>query len=121
MRVLITGANGQLGGALQRTAPGWADINAIDVDDVDLTDHAMLTARLAVEAPDVIVNAANDANCDNGQFCDGAETCNAITDCQAGTPPATGDGVGCTDDSCDEILDVIVSSKGIEAATRASN
>ena len=58
MRVLITGANGQLGGALQRTAPGWADVNAIDVDDVDLTDHAMLRARLAVEAPEVILNAA---------------------------------------------------------------
>ena len=58
MRVLITGANGQLGGALQRTAPGWADINAIDVEDVDLTDAAMLTARLVVEAPDVIINAA---------------------------------------------------------------
>lgn len=58
MRVLITGANGQLGGALQRTAPAWADINAIDVEDVDLTDHAMLTARLVVEAPDVIINAA---------------------------------------------------------------
>jgi dTDP-4-dehydrorhamnose reductase len=58
MRVLITGANGQLGGALQRTAPTWADINAIDVEDVDLTDSAMLTARLVVEAPDVIINAA---------------------------------------------------------------
>ena len=58
MRVLITGANGQLGGALQRTAPAWADWNAIDVEDVDLTDSAMLTARLVVEAPDVIVNAA---------------------------------------------------------------
>jgi dTDP-4-dehydrorhamnose reductase len=58
MRVLITGANGQLGGALQRMAPGWADINAIDVEDVDLTDAAMLTARLVVEAPDVIINAA---------------------------------------------------------------
>jgi dTDP-4-dehydrorhamnose reductase len=58
MRILITGANGQLGGALQRTAPAWADINAIDVDDVDLTDAAMLTARLVVEAPDVIINAA---------------------------------------------------------------
>jgi dTDP-4-dehydrorhamnose reductase len=58
MRVLITGANGQLGGALQRTAPAWADWNAIDVEDVDLTDHAMLTARLVVEAPDVIINAA---------------------------------------------------------------
>lgn len=58
MRVLITGANGQLGGALQRTAPENVEINAIDVEDVDLTDHAMLRARLAVEAPDLIINAA---------------------------------------------------------------
>lgn len=58
MRVLITGASGQLGGALQRTAPDWADVNGIDVEDVDLTDALMLTARLAVEAPEVIINAA---------------------------------------------------------------
>ena len=58
MRVLITGAGGQLGGALQRLAPAWAEINAIDVDDCDLTDVPMLTARLTVEAPDVILNAA---------------------------------------------------------------
>ncbi len=58
MRVLITGANGQLGGALQRLAPAWAEINAIDVEDVDLTDSGMLTARLVVEAPDLIINAA---------------------------------------------------------------
>jgi dTDP-4-dehydrorhamnose reductase len=58
MRVLITGANGQLGGALQRLAPSWAEINAIDVDDCDLTDVPMLRARLTVEAPDVIINAA---------------------------------------------------------------
>lgn len=58
MKVLITGANGQLGGALQRLAPAWAEVNAIDVDDCDLTDVPMLTARLTVEAPDVILNAA---------------------------------------------------------------
>ncbi|MFN3864122.1 MAG: dTDP-4-dehydrorhamnose reductase [Erythrobacter sp.] len=58
MRVLITGAGGQLGGALQRLAPSWAEINAIDVEDVDFTDLPMLTARLTVEAPDVIINAA---------------------------------------------------------------
>ena len=58
MRVLITGANGQLGGALQRTAPAWAEVSAIDVADCDLTDHAMLTARLVVEAPELILNAA---------------------------------------------------------------
>ncbi|KPP94407.1 MAG: dTDP-4-dehydrorhamnose reductase [Erythrobacter sp.] len=58
MKVLVTGAGGQLGGALQRCAPDFADLNAIDVDDVDLTDAAMLRARLAVEAPDLILNAA---------------------------------------------------------------
>ncbi|MFM7376570.1 MAG: dTDP-4-dehydrorhamnose reductase [Erythrobacter sp.] len=58
MRVLIIGANGQLGGALQRTAPAWADVNAIDIEDVDLTDAPMLTARLVVEAPELILNAA---------------------------------------------------------------
>ncbi len=58
MKVLITGAGGQLGGALQRHAPAFADINAIDVEDLDLTDATMLRARLAVEAPEVIINAA---------------------------------------------------------------
>ena len=58
MKVLITGAGGQLGGALQRLAPPYADLNAIDVDDVDLTDAGMLRARLSAEAPDVLINAA---------------------------------------------------------------
>ena len=58
MKVLITGANGQLGGALQRTAPVHVDLNAIDVDDVDFAEDAMLRARLVVEAPDVLINAA---------------------------------------------------------------
>ena len=58
MRVLITGAGGQLGQALQTTAPDGVELSAIDVDDVDLTDEAMLTARLAVEAPELLINAA---------------------------------------------------------------
>lgn len=58
MRVLITGASGQLGGALQRLAPAWAEINAIDADDCDFSEVSMLRARLIVEAPDVILNAA---------------------------------------------------------------
>jgi dTDP-4-dehydrorhamnose reductase len=58
MRVLITGAGGQLGGALQRLAPAWAEISAIDVADCDLTDVPMLRARLTVEAPELILNAA---------------------------------------------------------------
>lgn len=58
MKVLITGSGGQLGGALQRTAPGHAQISAIDVADVDLTDGASLRARISAEAPDLILNAA---------------------------------------------------------------
>jgi dTDP-4-dehydrorhamnose reductase len=58
MNVLITGASGQLGGALLRTAPSYAALNALDIDDVDFVDSGMLRARLVVEAPDVIINAA---------------------------------------------------------------
>ncbi|MEM7701090.1 MAG: dTDP-4-dehydrorhamnose reductase [Pseudomonadota bacterium] len=76
MRVLITGANGQLGGALQRTAPKSAEINAIDVEDVDLTDDAMLRARLAVEAPDILINAAAYTAVDKAE--DDEETAQAI-------------------------------------------
>ena len=38
------------------------------------------------EVNDVIVNAVNDANCDNNLFCDGSETCHATLDCQDGAP-----------------------------------
>ncbi|MEE4200903.1 dTDP-4-dehydrorhamnose reductase [Erythrobacter sp.] len=58
MRALITGAGGQLGRALLATAPASADLTAIGHADVDLADNAMLRARLAVEAPDIILNAA---------------------------------------------------------------
>jgi hypothetical protein len=62
------------------------------------------------EAADACVNTPNDANCDDGEFCNGAETCDALLDCQAGTPPDVDDGVGCTDDSCDEVNDVVVNT-----------
>ena len=78
MKVLITGAGGQLGGALQRTAPDNVDFNAIDVDDVDFTDEAMLRARLAVEAPDVLINAAAYTAVDKAE--EDEETAKAIND-----------------------------------------
>ncbi|NQZ96649.1 MAG: hypothetical protein HRU01_09075 [Myxococcales bacterium] len=62
------------------------------------------------EGSDVVVNAPNAASCDNGMFCDGSESCDATLDCQAGTPVVIDDGVGCTDDSCDEGADVVVNS-----------
>lgn len=58
MRVLITGAKGQLGGALQRCAPSEAVITAIDVAECDLTDAAAVRDVLRRAAPDLILNAA---------------------------------------------------------------
>jgi dTDP-4-dehydrorhamnose reductase len=58
MKVLITGAGGQLGSALLRTAPAHADLNSIDIEDVDFIEVEMLRARLVVEAPEIIINAA---------------------------------------------------------------
>ena len=44
------------------------------------------------------------------QFCDGSETCDAPTTARPGTPVDVDDGVGCTDDSCDEANDVVVNA-----------
>ncbi|MBW2506965.1 MAG: hypothetical protein JRD19_07870, partial [Deltaproteobacteria bacterium] len=51
-----------------------------------------------------------DADCDDGKFFNGLETCDANGSCQAGTPVVCDDGVGCTDDICDEGSDSCVSS-----------
>ncbi|MEO5706814.1 MAG: dTDP-4-dehydrorhamnose reductase [Alteraurantiacibacter sp.] len=58
MKVLITGAAGQLGRALQATAPAKYTITAIDVAELDLCDSAAVAARLADERPDLVINAA---------------------------------------------------------------
>jgi hypothetical protein len=75
---------------------------AVAVDDgVGCTDDS------CDEVGNVVVNAVNNASCDNGQFCDGSETCDAINDCQAGTPVVLDDSVACTVDACDEVGDVL--------------
>jgi hypothetical protein len=72
-----------------------------------LDDGVMCTVDTCDEEADVVVNTADDSLCSNGTFCDGAEVCDAALDCQAGEPLALDDGVVCTDDSCDEELDVV--------------
>jgi endonuclease/exonuclease/phosphatase family metal-dependent hydrolase len=44
------------------------------------------------------------ADCDDGLWCNGPEDC-VSGSCVAGTPPDCSDGVGCTDDSCNEGTD----------------
>ena len=58
MKVLVTGANGQLGRALRACAPAEARIVARGRDTLDCTDAAAVAALVEAEAPDLILNAA---------------------------------------------------------------
>jgi dTDP-4-dehydrorhamnose reductase len=58
MRLLVTGANGQVGWHLQRTLAPMGEVLAIDVEQVDLTDLEAVAKTVRTFAPHVIVNAA---------------------------------------------------------------
>ncbi|MFH0983586.1 MAG: S8 family serine peptidase [Planctomycetota bacterium] len=57
------------------------------------------------EVNDVCVECFDDGDCDDGLFCNGVETCDVLGVCQDGTAVDCSDGVGCTDDSCNESTD----------------
>jgi hypothetical protein len=59
---------------------------------------------------DTTPDTGGDALCDDSLFCNGEETCEGVSGCQAGIAPVIDDSVGCTDDSCDEINDIIVNT-----------
>jgi dTDP-4-dehydrorhamnose reductase len=58
LRILITGANGQVGWHLQRTLAPLGEVLAIDVEQVDLTDLDAITRTVREFAPDIVANAA---------------------------------------------------------------
>ncbi len=58
MKVLITGAKGQLGRGLIANAPAEAKLYAVDVDECDLTDANAVQAMVESVNPDLIINAA---------------------------------------------------------------
>ncbi|HUU85596.1 MAG TPA: S8 family serine peptidase, partial [Phycisphaerae bacterium] len=72
---------------------------------VDCNDGVGCTDDSCNEGTDSCDNVPNNGLCDNGLYCDGAETCNSVSDCQPGTAVDCNDGVGCTDDSCNEGAD----------------
>ncbi len=76
------------------------DGTAVSCDDgVGCTDD---TCNETTDSCDII---ANDGNCNDGLWCNGAETCDAVLGCQAGMDVICNDGIGCTDDSCNETND----------------
>jgi len=58
LQVLITGAAGQLGHELQRLVPEGANVLAVDIDRLDLTDVAVVDMFIASHRPAVIINGA---------------------------------------------------------------
>ncbi len=71
----------------------------------DCDDGIACTNDSCNEATDSCNNVADDDNCYNWVYCDGEETCDAVIGCLAGTAIDCDDGVGCTDDECNESAD----------------
>jgi len=58
LRLLVTGANGQVGWHLQRTLAPMGEVLPIDIQEVDLTDLNAVSRTVRDFAPDIVVNAA---------------------------------------------------------------
>lgn len=58
MKILLLGARGQIGSALQPALRGLGDVVALGREQADLLDTAALRARILAERPDLLVNAA---------------------------------------------------------------
>ena len=58
MRALVTGAGGQLGVELLRTAPPGIQVTALKHSECDIADKAVVDAALAQLRPDLVINAA---------------------------------------------------------------
>lgn len=58
MKVLIAGADGQLGRTLADTAPRGVALHLLDLPDFDITDEANVRRHVSAAAPELIVNAA---------------------------------------------------------------
>lgn len=63
-RVVITGANGQLGQALQRTCPEWAEVIPLHRTDCDVTDPDAVAAQILPLQPAIILHCAAWTNVD---------------------------------------------------------
>ncbi|VUS83800.1 dTDP-4-dehydrorhamnose reductase [Klebsiella huaxiensis] len=67
MRILLTGANGQLGRCFQDRLPSDWELWATDTFELDITDESLVHAAVEQYKPDVIVNAAAYTAVDNAE------------------------------------------------------
>jgi dTDP-4-dehydrorhamnose reductase len=67
MRLVLTGATGQVGGALARSLRPLGEVVALDRARLDLTQPDRIAATIAALAPNAIVNAAADTAVDKAE------------------------------------------------------
>jgi dTDP-4-dehydrorhamnose reductase len=58
VKVVLTGARGQVGRATIRSKPAWADLSALTHEELDVSDPVQVSARLLELRPQLIINAA---------------------------------------------------------------
>ncbi len=67
MKVLITGARGQLGLELLQTCPGSCLATGVDLPEVDITDPVQVDQIVAAHKPDRLINCAAYTNVDKAE------------------------------------------------------
>ena len=67
MKILLIGADGQAGSALQASKPSWADLQCATEDIIDIRDRDAVRDLLARSGPDVVINAAAYTNVDKAE------------------------------------------------------
>ena len=67
MKVLVTGARGQLAGAIVKAYAESARVSAYSRQELDIADPDAVTARVAADRPDVIINCAAYNNVDGAE------------------------------------------------------
>jgi dTDP-4-dehydrorhamnose reductase len=110
MKILIIGSSGQVGSALQLTAPEWAEVTALERADCDLCDLSAINAVVASHAPALVINAAAYTAVDAAEH--DAETAHRINGVAPGllAEAAVKTGAGLVHLSTDFIFDGLQSS-----------
>ncbi len=94
MRVLLTGAGGQVGQAVRALAPQGANVNALTHAELDITDPHRVQQVIAAEHPQWIVNAAAFTAVDAAE---NARAATQLFECdRRGLSGPSGDGCWCT-------------------------
>ncbi len=73
----------------------------------DVPDEVPCTIDVCSEERSMVLHVPDNARCSDGEFCNGSEVCHPEHGCQLGAAPPRSDGVGCTEEVCNEALDFI--------------